>query len=162
MIGLLLVAGLLNPATTDAKPWTPKLRMSKTGVPVVRLDVTRCMIRKAEVDPLPLAAPDAARCERLNRASMSARTLRQMRLIEGKYVFRVTNKDVPWTIDFSLKGANKDRSLPTAEGGNLKTGQIAEYVVDLKRGVYVYGSPKGGTIEYSLLVEEAPRKPGGR
>lgn len=162
MIGLLLVAGLMSPTTTDAKPWKPTLAKTNQGVAVVKLAVTRCMIPQAEVDPLPLAAPDAGRCERLNRASASARTFRQMRLVEGKYVFRVINKDVPWRIDFSLKGANDDRSLPKAEGGKLKKGEIAEYVVDLKRGVYVYGSPKAGTIEYSLLVEEAPRKPGGR
>jgi hypothetical protein len=104
-----------------------------------------------------LAAPDAKRCERLNRASLSARTLRQMRLVEGTYIFRVTNKDVPWRIDFSLKGAH-DRSLPKAAGGQLKTGQIAEYKIVLKRGVYAFSSPLGGTIDYPLLVEEAPRR----
>lgn len=158
MIALLLIAGLMAPA---AQPWTPKLLKSTAGVPVVQLEITRCMIPAAEVDPLPLAAPDAKRCERLNRASLGARTLRKMRLIEGTYVFRVTNKDVPWRIDFAVKGAH-DRSLPKAAGGSLKMGQIAEYTIDLKRGVYVFSSPLGGTIDYPLLVEEAPRRRGGR
>lgn len=155
MIGLLIIAGLMAPP--EAKPWTPKLLQSPDGIAVVQLGVTRCMIPSAEVDPLPLAAPDAKRCERLNRASLSARTLRQMRLVEGTYIFRVTNKDVPWRIDFSLKGAH-DRSLPKAAGGQLKKGQIAEYKIVLKRGVYAFSSPLGGTIDYPLLVEEAPRR----
>ena len=153
MIGLLLVAGLMAPPTA----WTPELSKSAKGVPVVRIDVAPCMIPAAEVDSLPLAAKDAARCTRLNRASAAARTLKQMRLVEGTYIFRVTNQSVPWTIDFSLKGAH-DRGLPKAEGGALKRGQAAEYTVNLKRGVYVFSSPLNGTLEYSLLVEEAPRR----
>ena len=153
MIGLLLIAGLMAPPTA----WTPKLSAGADGVSVVRLQLTPCMIPAAEVDPLPLAAKDAERCARLNRVSASARDLRQMRLIEGKYTFRVTNESVPWAVDFALKGSH-ERGLPKAEGGALKIGQTAEYTVDLKRGVYVFSSPLNGTIEYSLLVEEAPRR----
>lgn len=153
MIGLLLVAGLMAPPTA----WTPKLTKNAKGITVVKIDLAPCMIPAAEVDSVPLAAKDAARCVRLNRASLAARTLKQMRLIEGTYIFRVTNQSVPWTIDFALKGAH-DRGLPKAEGGALKRGQIAEYTVDLKRGVYVFSSPLNGTVEYSLLVEEAPRR----
>lgn len=153
MIGLLLVAGLLAPPT----PWTPELGKTAKGVPVVRIDLTPCMIPAAEVDPLPLRAKDAARCVRLNRASAAARTLKQMRLVEGTYVFRVTNKSVPWTVDFALKGAH-EKGLPKAEGGALKQGQTAEYTIDLKRGVYVFDSPLNATLEYPLLVEEAPKR----
>lgn len=135
----------------------PKLSAKADGTPVVVLTASPCLITEAEKDPIPYGAKDAATCERLKRATLPVREpgFKRMRLKAGKYVFRILNRDVPWPVDFALKGAH-DPSLPKTggQGGGAPAGQGLDYAVELKAGVYVYASPGNGTPEYPLLVEE--------
>ena len=138
--------------------WRPKPTPRADGVPVVELSVTRCLITEAEIDPLPYTAKDATACARINRATARTRKLRRLRLPAGRYAFRLRNRDVPWPVDFVLRGAQQ-KGLPSTSGGQMKVGQVLDYVVDLQPGVYVIASPRGGSPEYPLLVERTgPRR----
>lgn len=150
---LLALVFLLAPASD----WRPTFTKRPDGVPVVSLSVTRCAITEAEVDSLPYTAKSADACARINRATAQTRTQRRMRLPAGRFAFRVRNVDVPWVVDFALRGEH-EKGLPNTAGGQMKPGDVLDYVIDLRPGVYVLGSPLGGTPLYSLLVEQPARR----
>ncbi len=137
--------------------WNPTFSKRPDGVLVVTLNVTRCLITDAEVDSLPYTAKSAQACARINRATAKTRTQRRMRLPAGRFAFRVKNTDVPWVVDFALRGEH-EKGLPNTGGGKMKAGDVLDYVIDLRPGVYVFGSPLGGTPLYPLLVEQPARR----
>ena len=121
---------------------------------LIEVKLSPCAIPALDPKAASLKASDAAQCLRLNRATLKMRkkAFKAMRLRPGKHIFRVTNVDVPWTVDFMIQGA-RDASLPSARGGRIMRGQTFDYAVDLKAGVYVLGSPGTPTPEYPVLVE---------
>lgn len=91
--------------------------------------------------------------ERLNKAKV-------LKLKPGDYVFRVTNKNVPYDLGFWLRTKGYDWRNPlhkltktSVSGGGLKRGQTKEYAVTLKPGVYLYSCPLNPTPDYRLVVE---------
>ena len=104
----------------------------------------------------------AADCERINANSGTARLAKSkvLKLKPGKYVFRVFNRDVPYTLGFWLrsKGYNWRNPLhkltkTSVSGGGLDTGKTQDYMVTLKAGEYVYSCPLNPTPDYKILVE---------
>lgn len=99
-----------------------------------------------------------ADCEAINEKTGAERLAQAepLRLKAGSYVFRVTNKNVPYDLGFWLRGdglINKAR-LPTVSGGGLKTGVTKDYEIDLAPGEYVYSCPLNTTPDYRLVVSE--------
>lgn len=141
--------------------FTPKLYADPSGATLIELHVSRCLIKEAEVAPMKYTVEGATDCERINRAARPAREpgLKRMRLTAGRYVFRVYNDDVPWPVDFAIRGAI-DMSLPTTGGGQMKAGQGLQYAIDLAPGAYVYSSPLTKSYDYELLVEAPATRPG--
>ena len=74
----------------------------------------------------------------------------------GKYIFRVTNKNVPYDLGFWLRGDGVVNrvTLPSVSGGGLKTGATKDYPIELKPGEYVYSCPLNTTPDYKLVVAE--------
>ena len=146
--------GSLRAAPTPAD-WRPTGAPGADGATVVEVTLKRCLIAEAETDPLPLRGDDTEKCERLNRATLVTREagLKRLRLKPGRYVFRVRNAEVPWALDFAIRGAH-DKGLPTTSGGAIRVGEVFDFPITLTAGIYVFQSPLGGTIEYALLVEE--------
>jgi len=98
----------------------------------------------------------SADCEAINLRTGKQR-LAQAKTIElkpGKYVFRVTNRNVPYELGFWLRGASlKERALlPSVSGGGLTTGKTQDYAIELKPGNYVYSCPLNPTPDYRLVV----------
>lgn len=98
-----------------------------------------------------------ADCEGINAKSGSARldAAKPIELKPGKYIFRVTNRDVPYTLGFWLRGdgALNRLSLPSVSGGGLSTGKTQDYEIELKPGEYVYSCPLNPTPDYKLVVK---------
>lgn len=97
-----------------------------------------------------------ADCESIN-AKTGAERLAKARVLElkpGKYIFRVTNKNVPYPLGFWLRGASLiDRvRLPSISGGGLTLGTSKDYVVELEEGEYLYSCPLNPTPNYKLVV----------
>lgn len=95
-------------------------------------------------------------CEAINGASGEQRLAqaRTITLKPGKYVFRVTNKNVPYMLGFYLRGAGvlDYATLPRVSGGGLTTGKTQDYPIELKPGSYVYSCPLNPTPDYKLEV----------
>lgn len=98
----------------------------------------------------------AADCEAINAGSAKQRLAeaKTLALAPGKYVFRVTNKNVPYELGFWMRGASLvDRArLPSVSGGGLTIGKTQDYEIELKPGNYVYSCPLNPTPDYKLVV----------
>lgn len=95
-------------------------------------------------------------CEAINAKTGGARlaSAKPLQLKAGKYIFRVTNKDVPYELGFWLRGDGITGrvTLPSVSGGGLLTGKTQDYAIDLKPGAYLYSCPLNTTPDYQLVV----------
>ena len=99
-----------------------------------------------------------ADCESINGRSGAERLAKAkvLELMPGKYVFRVTNKYVPYPLGFWLRGDGliSRVRLPSVSGGGLGLGTTQDYVIELKEGEYVYSCPLNPTPNYKLIVRK--------
>ncbi|MEQ1887688.1 MAG: hypothetical protein ABL951_00755 [Alphaproteobacteria bacterium] len=73
----------------------------------------------------------------------------------GKYIFRVSNKNVPYELGFWLRGTGLGRLIqPNVSGGGLTKGVTRDYSVELTAGNYAYSCPLNPTPDYPLIVKE--------
>lgn len=95
-------------------------------------------------------------CDAINEKTGEQRlaNAKPMHLKPGKYIFRVTNKNVPYMLGFYLRGAGvfNYATLPKVSGGGLTTGTSRDYSIELKPGSYVYSCPLNPTPDYRLEV----------
>ena len=98
-----------------------------------------------------------ADCEAINAKTGAERLQATETLVlePGKYVFRVTNKDVPYEVGFWLRGDGvvARATLPSVSGGGLTAGTTDDFEVELKAGEYVYSCPLNPTLNYKLVVQ---------
>ncbi|HMB77102.1 MAG TPA: hypothetical protein VKN76_11925 [Kiloniellaceae bacterium] len=97
-----------------------------------------------------------ADCEAVNEASGAARLAeaKVLALKPGKYIFRVTNRDVPYNLGFWLRGDGVVGriALPSVSGGGLATGVTKDYEIELSEGEYLYSCPLNPTPDYRIVV----------
>lgn len=102
-------------------------------------------------------------CERINRKSGEVRANASMplELMPGSYVFRVTNRNVPYEVGFWLRGASLDQRaiLPSVSGAGLMRGATRDFTIDLAPGEYVYSGPLNPTPDYRLIVRGLINQP---
>lgn len=135
----------------------------KDMVTVITLTQTACQFLESEngVDHM-YKTTKKADCDKINAMSAKQRLAKAkvIRLKPGKYLFRVTNRDVPYTLGFWLRSKGYDWRNPvhkftktSVSGGGMATGKTLEYEVTLKAGEYVYSCPLNTTPDYKLIVE---------
>ncbi len=150
-IGALAVTGLVSAAPALAEPMVIKL----TQIP--------CQFVESEngVDH-GFKTARKADCEAINATSGDERLAKAMalELKPGKYVFRVTNKNVPYDLGFWLRERDYDWRNPlhklskiSVSGGGLGPGKTRDYEVELKPGEYLYSCPLNPTPDYRLVVK---------
>jgi hypothetical protein len=145
-IGLLLSLGLLAATPAFAQP------------KVIELTQLPCQFLESEGGKdRAFKSAKAADCEAIN-ARTGKQRLAESKAIElppGKYVFRVTNRNVPYELGFWLRGASalERARLPGVSGGGLATGRTQDYAIELKPGNYVYSCPLNPTPDYRLIVK---------
>ncbi len=129
------------------------------GPTVIELTQTPCQFLESEggVDHGYKSAKKAD-CEAINKATGAARlaAAEPMTLKPGKYVFRVTNRNVPYGLGFWLRGDGivNRATLPSVSGGGLAQGTTKDYEIELTPGEYVYSCPLNPTPDYKLVVKE--------
>lgn len=125
---------------------------------VVELTQVACQFVESEngVDHM-FETESAQDCEAVNDQSGDQRAADAdvIRLKPGRYVFRVTNQDVPYELGFWLRGAGVVGrvSLPSVSGGGLVAGTTKDYEIELEEGEYFYSCPLNPTPDYRLVVE---------
>ncbi|MBI4185405.1 MAG: hypothetical protein HY521_15545 [Proteobacteria bacterium] len=107
-------------------------------------------------------APKSAEdCNAINAKTAAARLAeaKTLTLKPGQYVFRVTNRNVPYELGFWLRERDYDWRNPvhkltkvSVSGGGLATGTTQDYAIELKPGDYVYSCPLNPTPDYRLHV----------
>ncbi len=125
---------------------------------VVNLTQVPCQFIESERGQnLGFKSLQASDCEAINaktgKQRLEAATTRELK--PGKYVFRVTNKNVPYELGFWLRGESLvDRArLPGVSGGGLAAGKTRDYAIELKPGNYVFSCPLNPTPDYRLVVK---------
>lgn len=124
---------------------------------VITLSQTPCQFIEAEngVDR-GFQSANKADCTVINAKTGADRLARAnvLELKPGKYIFRVTNKNVPYDLGFWLRGKGLGRiTLPSVSGGGLTPGTTQDYAIELKAGEYVYSCPLNPTPNYRLVVK---------
>ena len=112
---------------------------------VVTLTQTACQFVESEngVDHGFMTAK-ADDCRAINATTAEERLdkANALRLKPGKYIFRLTNKNVPYGLGFWLRGKGLGRLvLPSVSAGGLARGTTKDYAVELKEGEYLYSCP---------------------
>lgn len=123
---------------------------------VIYLTQTGCQFVEIEGKDHGFQPKSAADCRTINGETTARRlgAAKTLRLKPGKYIFRITNKNVPYPLGFYLRGAGfagKFR-LPKVSGGGLSTGTTKDYSVELVAGEYLYSCPLNPTPNYKLIV----------
>jgi hypothetical protein len=129
---------------------------------VIHLTQTACQFVESEngVDH-GYVSKRKADCETLNAETGADRLAKAevLKLEPGKYIFRVTNKNVPYELGFWMREADYNWKNPlhkvsklSISGGGLVQGATADYAVELKPGAYLYSCPLNPTPNYMLQV----------
>ena len=146
MVGLILLTPIIsNPLAAETR--------------VVELTQVPCQFLESEKDiDRGFTSQSISDCQAINKQTGEKRLAesKTLQLAPGRYVFRVTNKNVPYELGFWLRGdglINLAR-LPSVSGGGLTTGKTQDYEIELKPGEYVYSCPLNPTPDYKLIVTE--------
>lgn len=123
---------------------------------VITLTQTGCQFVESEggIDRM-FKTMKADDCIKINETTGKERLKKSAAIVlkPGKYVFRVTNKNVPYGLGFWLRGSGLGRiTLPSISGGGLNVGVTKDYVIDLKPSKYLYSCPLNPTPDYPLIV----------
>ena len=144
LAGCLLTAGVSRAATKDAPT-------------VITLTQTPCQFLEPEGQDHGYESTEKADCVRINEETGAGRLAKTtpMQLKPGKYIFRVTNSNVPYVLGFYLRGTGLGRlTLPAVSGGGLQTGYARDYEIELTKGDYVYSCPLNPTPDYPITVRD--------
>ncbi len=150
VLGILTLAAAVGASASEQ----PFIETRSDGVTIVRLTQTPCLFLESEENPQAYTSTKKADCEAINRETAGQRTFKTLRLKPGTYIFRVTNKNVPYELGFWVRGQGVGRlTLPSVSGGGLTTGKTQDYKVTLVKGKYYYSCPLNPTPNYPLIVE---------
>lgn len=152
-LGIVVVA-----ASTALLALGAALPVSAQEATVIEFTQTGCQFVESENGADHGYAPTLAEdCKAINGKTGDERLAKSktLTLKPGKYVFRVTNTDVPYELGFYLRGDGvlARATLPSVSGGGLTPSVTREYAVTLEPGEYVYSCPLNPTPDYRLLVE---------
>jgi len=123
---------------------------------VIPLTQTGCQFIESEHQDYAFKPHQAKDCETINASSQEKRLAASpVRTLQaGDYIFRVSNRDVPYELGFWLRGQGFGRlTLPSVSGGGIHIGQSKDYRIHLKAGRYHYSCPLNPTPNYTLIVK---------
>jgi hypothetical protein len=126
-----------------------------TEATVIDLTQTGCQFLEVEAKNHQYQPKSADDCQKINSETLSARKseFKPLELPPGKYVFRITNSNVPYELGFYLRGEGvKKLSLPKVSGGGLSLGKTEDYEITLITGKYVFSCPLNPTPDYPIIV----------
>ncbi|NET07097.1 MAG: hypothetical protein F6K16_20825 [Symploca sp. SIO2B6] len=123
---------------------------------VIDLTQTGCQFLETESKDYQFKTNSKQDCERINSQTLAERQgeFKPLNLQPGKYIFRVTNSNVPYELGFYLRGEGLNQArLPKVSGGGLTTGVTQDYKITLVSGKYVFSCPLNPTPDYPVIVQ---------
>lgn len=123
---------------------------------VISLTQTGCQFVEPEGQDHHFKTTSGEDCKAINKQNGEERLAasKTLELKPGTYVFRVTNKNVPYELGFYLRGTGLGRfTQPKVSGGGLLLGVTKDYEITLTEGTYVYSCPLNPTPDYHLVVK---------
>ncbi len=151
------VAGVAGTLTLGLA-WAATAAGSQSAQPqVIELTQTACQFVESE-NGVDHGFDTTAKgdCEAINAESGDER-LAEAKVLElkpGKYIFRVTNEDVPYELGFWLRGEGLARFVKDdVSGGGLTQGVTRDYEIELTEGDYLYSCPLNPTPDYRIVVK---------
>lgn len=150
IVAAALVLAAFAPATPPA-----------VAAEVIELTQTPCQFLEPEGMDHNFKSSRKADCEKINAENGAERVAKSkvITLKPGDYVFRVTNRNVPYPLGFWLREKDYNWKNPihkvtklSVSGGGLETGTTKDYKVTLKPGDYLYSCPLNTTPDYHLKV----------
>jgi hypothetical protein len=154
---VLAIAGALALAAAVAPP-----PATAAEAEVITLTQVACQFLEPEGSDRGFETAKKADCDAINAETGMQRldSAEVLTLAPGKYVFRVTNQDVPYELGFWVRDADYDWKNPvhkltktSVSGGGLTTGTTQDYEVELAPGEYLYSCPLNPTPDYRIIVE---------
>lgn len=134
---------------------TDSNQQSSTEAQVIDLTQVGCQFLEVEAQDYQYQPTSAEDCEKINSETLATRKsgFKPLELKPGKYIFRVTNSNVPYQLGFYLRGEGlKKVSLPKVSGGGLTQGSTKDYEITLTSGKYVFSCPLNPTPDYPIVV----------
>jgi hypothetical protein len=137
------------------------LAVDASAQEVIQLTQTGCQFLEPEGTDHHYQTSKADDCNAINAATGGERVAaaKVLELKPGKYVFRVTNENVPYELGFWLREEDYNWKNPldkltkiSVSGGGLTPGKTQDYDVELKPGTYLYSCPLNPTPDYKLVV----------
>ncbi|TBU90055.1 hypothetical protein DNJ95_18475 [Stutzerimonas kirkiae] len=129
---------------------------------MIEVQQTACQFLEAEhYVEQNFSARSAQQCHEINARTWAARArnARPLLAMQGEFIIRVSNRDVPYPVDFWLRPyenhfttAQPRIELPEYRIEEIPPGETREIRVDLPRSFYLWSSPRNGTPDYSLLI----------
>ncbi len=133
-------------------------------VTIIEMTQTPCQILQAENDTDHMfQSARKSDCEKINAETADDRlkAAKTLTLKPGKYIFRVTNKNVSYPLGFWIRHSDYNWANPlhklsktSVSGGGLSTGTTKDYEVELAAGEYLYSCPLNTTPDYKLVVSQ--------
>ena len=149
----ILIAGLGVAVAATATP--------AAAEEIIRLTQTACQFLEPEGADHGFKSTRKEDCERINAGAGEKRLdgSTTLTLEPGTYVFRVSNRDVPYPLGFWFRSAGYDWRNPvhkltktSVSGGGLERGMTKDYRITLEAGEYVYSCPLNPTPDYRVVV----------
>lgn len=149
------VAGLIAASTFSYQATAAPTIIELVQVPCQFLDIEKdhgfTSSKKADCETI----NEKTGAERLQNAEV-------MKLKPGEYIFRVSNKNVPYELGFWLREKDYNWANPvhkltktSVSGGGMHLGTTLEYKVTLEPGEYLFSCPLNTTPDYSLIVSDS-------
>ena len=135
---------------------TPTASNNSGPAKVITLTQTGCQFTETEAKDFAFTPKSADDCKKINGETLNNRKkqFKPLKLKPGKYIFRVTNSNVPYELGFYLRGRGLGlATLPKVSGGGLTQGKTQDYEIELKPGEYDFSCPLNPTPDYPLVVE---------
>jgi len=129
---------------------------------IIELSQIPCQFIESETKNQNFTTTQKSDCDKINAetAEIRLKEAKPLVLKAGEYIFRVTNKNVPYELGFWLREKGYDWRNPidkltktSISGGGMTLGKTQDYKVTLKPGEYVYSCPLNTTPDYRLIVQ---------
>ena len=156
-MGKNVILGTIAAAALTAGAFATGPARAASDATVIELTQTACQFVEVEGSDHGYTSASKADCETINDQTGAERLAKAetLTLKPGKYVFRVTNENVPYALGFWLRGDGlvNRATLPSVSGGGLAQGVTKDYEITLTTGEYLFSCPLNPTLDYKLVVE---------